>query len=467
MSYFDSSNEATVYKQELNYTYDDFTLYKRDIATPKDFYTLPYIKFLYSYPTPHINMFFSKINPNAWITTNAYVMGLLHNNITGLTDDPTSIVGELVIEHKPMTNDNGKKIYTCFLIGPNADSSATLPKNDIDNIINWPPASSPSGSVPASITTNLSQSIPKQNNYIYYTDPTTNNIVIIFLTPILVKTENANTINGYSNEVPTGDNNKPLFSINAPNKYTSGENPVNEDNSDIYIDCQPTGVSDTEIQTYSLPINSEMANNKGQLDFMKTTVNFFVFVILIGLVYFAMPALYKGVVIDIVQKDSAFSGNKDKLTRIRSIDYFISLVFIINIFICFFKGFSSDQTELLTAGLFLFVIYILSFVLIQNKKTDIAWMDNLKYDGEGAVKFLYTDFAMFLGDGTGYVIQKASQFYLAILLVLLILVSIPLYAGSIDTDSANYILTLCAIVLLPVSIIIRLMIDKNNTKASV
>lgn len=474
MSYFDSSTQSTVYKQELNYTYDNFLLYNRDVKTLETGESkLKYIEFPYVYDPLRTNLFFARLGNKAWKTKRAFITGLLHNNITGLTDEPTSIVGELVIEHSPITNDTGIKLYTCFLIGPNADESATLVDNDIDNIVNWPKSGTQSldsiniafSDIPEPHITNAGSpgikqkqtTIPKQYNYIYYEDTTTKNIVIIYLTPILVKSSNANKINNFVSEPPHG-----IFRINPPDQYTKGENPINPDNDDIYIDCNPTGVSEEEIKTYSLPIFSEMTGAKGQLDFMKTTVNFFVFVILIGLVYFTMPMLYKSIVIDIVKKDAAVDKN-GQCTRIKSIDYFISLLFLLTIITCFFKGFSSDQTELLTTGLFLFVIYILSFVLIQSKKIN-DWKDcTSKDEGEGEAKFDFTDLSLFLGLGINYLIRQVSQFYLAIMLVLILLVSIPMWTGSIESNTVTYVLTICSIVMLPIATIMKLLIDKNES----
>jgi hypothetical protein len=473
---FNTSDEAPVNKQKLNYRYDNYTLYNSDLSTVTDSKNLSYIKF------PYLNspnsVYVSMINNNNyWTTTNAYVTGVVHHNITDITDD-NQMCGELIIEHLPVSNDNGSKLYVCFFLQEDAGAGATATNNDIDNIINWPKSSNTNvasfnialsvinNSPPPSPTggTGTAQTrptIPTQNNYIFYNDTITNNAVLIYLDPILIKSGNARLVEAYSSSPPTDKNGNPLFSITPPNDTIIGQNPLNSDNSDIYIDCQPTGVSDEEIKTYSLPINSEMTNSMGKLDFMKTTVNFFVFVILIGLVYFTMPNLYYSIVIDIVSKQQELSGNKDKCIRIRSIDYFLSFLFGLTILICFFKGFSSEQTELLSTGLFLFVIYILSFVLIQNKKVS-EWEKETHCIHEGdSVNFDFTDFAMFLGEGFNYLLRKVSQFYFAIMLVLIVLVSIPLLTGSMTNKSASYILTICSIVMLPVSTVIKLMIDKK------
>jgi hypothetical protein len=475
MANFNTSDKDPVDKQKLNFRYDNYTLYNSDLSTETDSKKLSYIKF------PYLNspnsVYVSMINNNNyWTTTNAYVTGVVHHNITDITDD-SQMSGELIIEHLPVSNDNGSKLYVCFFLNDGA-TGATAINNDIDNIINWPKSSNTNvasinialsvinNSPPPSTTagTGSAQSkptIPLQNDYIFYNDTLTNNAVLIYLTPIPIKSGNATMLANYSSLPPTDKKGNPLFSITPPSDTIIGQNPLNSDNSDIYIDCQPTGVSDEEIKTYNLPINSQMTNSMGKLDFMKTTVNFFVFVILIGLVYFTMPNLYYSIVIEIIKKKTDLPTDKDKCIRIRSIDYFLSFFFALTILVCFFKGFSADQTELLSTGLFLFVIYILSFVLIQNKKVS-DWEKETQCIHEGdSVKFDFADFALFLGEGFNYLISKVSQFYFAIMLVLIVLVSIPSLTGSIKSGTASYILTICSIVMVPVSTIIKLMIDKK------
>jgi hypothetical protein len=475
MATFNASDKELVENQKLNFRYDNYTLYNTDVNTKlKDIYNNNYIKF------PYLNspnsVYVSMINKNNyWTTTNAYILGVVHNNITDITD-VNQMCGELIIEHLPVSNNSGSKLYVCFFLQKDSNSGTTAPDNDIDNIIKWPKSSNTNvasinialsvinNSPPPSTSGGSEQkkpTIPTQNNYIFYNDTITNNAVLIYLTPIPIKEGNAELVKQYSALPPTDKNGKPLFSIAPPYDTIIGTNPLNSENSDIYIDCQPTGVSDEEIKTYNLPINSEMTNTMGKLDFMKTTVNFFVFVILIGLVYFTMPNLYYSIVIDIVLHQVELSGDNDKCIRIRSIDYFLSFFFALTILICFFKGFSSDQTELLSTGLFLFIIYILSFVLIQNKKVS-EWEKETKCIKQGdSVNFDFADFAMFLGEGFNYLLRKVSQFYFAIMLVLIVLVSMPLLTGSMTNESASYILTICSIVMVPVSTVIKLMIDKK------
>ena len=64
-------------------------------------------------------------------TTNLYIHRLIHNNIAGVTDKTSTIIGELVIELTSSTNNS--KAYLCFLL-ENIDG--TNPNaNDIDDIL--------------------------------------------------------------------------------------------------------------------------------------------------------------------------------------------------------------------------------------------------------------------------------------------------------------------------------------------
>jgi hypothetical protein len=450
MSFFELSDESSIASIPISYLYNKHTIYRSSDIQQVDGTNSAnrYWKILFADQSPYTNLYFSQLDNADWSTSNMYLFGLLHNNINGLTTSPTNIRSELVIEHTSMSS--GKKLYACFLIA--ANSTTTAPPNDIDKIVNFVSSSNTEPSLIVSFSE--SNTIPPQTNYYYYTDTGTQNIVVVFTNPIQVQQSTLNTLQNYY-DLPITK----MFDINPPNNYSEGSNSLANNNSDIYIDCQPTGVSDEQIQTYSLPINSEMANSKGQLDFMKTSVNFFIFIILVGVIYITMPMLYKTIVIDIVCSSKAVTN---KLGRIRSIDYFICICFAISIFLSFYYGFSSDATEYLTAGLFLFVVFILSFVLIQNNKNDGKWMECVNYKDE--TKKIESDFFAFLGEGSGYFLKKVVPFYSAIMIVFLILLALPYSTGNITAKAFTKSLSIAFMVFIPISMVIRLLMDKNNVR---
>jgi preprotein translocase subunit SecG len=133
----------------------------------------------------------------------------------------------------------------------------------------------------------------------------------------------------------------------------------------------------------------------------------------------------------------------------------------LTILVCFLQGFASEQTGLLTAGLFIFVIFLLSFVLIQNRKMR-EWKDSFANGQE--LGGLSHDMTQFLGGGTGYLLSKVSNYYIAMLLVFLVLLFIVYATGSISSNNFSYAMTMLAFILVPISITIRLYVDYPNDK---
>jgi hypothetical protein len=462
MSTFYVSDEKSIRGRNIILSYPSYNLYTSEITINNDSLGLPYLEFNYTYQQKSTNFIDASAQPQTYFTSNAYIFNLLHTNIDGV--DPTAYVGELVIEHTAATITN--KIYACFLLQSSGQPSSTRTDNDIDTIVATSTAKTPPASITISPSIALQSgnpTIPQQNKYIKYTDNNTGNIVYVFLNPIQVNESTATTIAGYSSEAIQS-----MFNIYGGANYSLNQTSGNtNDTSDIYIDCSPTGVSEEEIKTYSLPIYSDMMNGKSQLDFMKTAVNFFIFVILIGFVYISIPQLYRSVVVNVVSKIEELSSEEKKLKRIRSIDYFITGVAVLTILVSFSTGFANDDSGSLTTGLFLFVIFILSFVLIQNKKmNDKKWMNNLTYK-PGDYLDDYIDFFAFMGEGFAYLLNKASQFYFSLLLVLIILLIIPLTTGNIDSDTGRTALTIIAMILIPISVMIKLMVDYPDGPVSI
>jgi len=114
-------------------------------------------------------------------------------------------------------------------------------------------------SVSASII--LNNLIPEQDNCIVYnSDSNPRKPVFVFTTPIQVNESTAGELKNYISTTS-------LFNVNAPTRYTiiPKANIIKQKEDEIYIDCNPAGVSDQEIQTYNVPINSEYTNEKTKL----------------------------------------------------------------------------------------------------------------------------------------------------------------------------------------------------------
>jgi hypothetical protein len=204
------------------------------------------------------------------------------------------IVGELVIQNGKLTG--GGKIYLCFLLA----ADETLPylsitSNDIDRIISM--VITDSTSVDLNISTTLNGVLPVQNSAITYTSEV--DTVVVFTTPVYINNSSASVIKP-CNTTTTLFKKEPA----APGVYGSltGDNIKTKGIDDIYIDCQPTGESAETINTYQVPVNSEYTRDASRIDLYKTTVQLCIVFTFMVVSYYAIPTVYKMIIIDLVNK---------------------------------------------------------------------------------------------------------------------------------------------------------------------
>jgi hypothetical protein len=454
MSNFDPNNALSIDSNVINYNYSyGVEIYKSSSSIPiqgpnsaQTYYKIPYDNKV------NTNLFFSGVTPPSYTAKNIYFFGLLHNNVTGKSDPGTAYTGEIVIEHTNQSNSN--TIFTCFFIQPDTTNTADTSIDKIKRLVNNEAGAN------VVLTAQTLSDIPKQSQYFFYNDTQNpKDIVILFLTPFTV---NQTTAKWFSN-LYTFDSTtfrSPLFTIqsplNLPRAPAAGaDNPKNDDNQ-IYIDCNPSGESDETITTYNLPINSELMGQKQQMDFMKTSVNFFIFIIATILAYFAIPALYKKIVID---KTIANVPEPDLKKRIRSIDLFISLLVAVGISMCFYFGFTKDDFSFLSGGLFLLVMFGLSFALIYANKSDKNWTTNVLDYGEGTIETSFSDFLDFLKLVLLFIFSKMLKYYFAAVIIAALIIFVVGVYTSMDTNLIKNKILLTATILAPIMAVVTLLMN--------
>lgn len=467
MSNFDLASSTRLPRDKLNYilTFPK-SIYLTDVETLTALNGAQYYKIKYDNETS-INFSYEKLVPANYTAKYIYIFGLLHNNVTGLTDsDKSKIVGELVVE---CTNtQNSSKVYVCFFLQTNNINPAVAPSNPLDDII----AMKMNGS-PAKISNFiLNNIVPNQINsgcFIYKDTLNSNNTVVLFLNPIIISPATSTTVSVLMSS--DGDGNTPLFSIRAPLVQEQTNNiSTTEDDGKIYIDCNPSGESDETIQTYNLPIKSELLGNKNQMDVMKTSLNFFMFMFLVLIIYIAVPKLYKKVVIDGANK--FFKENSGVVTspliRIRSIDMWLSFIIIFVCYILFKDGFEEDKFDSLSTGMYLVLIFGLSITLIQSYKTNEQDYMKTIYGSCGKIGENYiltrdsweytnlSDFFRSFSDGCVFYVKQVLQVHVALFAVVIAFVSI---SNAIQKKpfgkEFGLILSNWALIMLPISFIVR------------
>ena len=432
--------------------YQRVTINKNEVTIPTDGRG----GFSISYPnTSSENNFFytDKGTQYNYMHTKMHVFKPIHSNITGVTTNNDNIVGELIIEHTTSSSQN--KLYTCYLL--ETKSLLITDENEIDRMLAINDRQEPTMEV------ELNSIIPKQESCVVYND--NGNKICVFTTPIQINTASKDRIMEKFGNVTT------MFG-NYPGQGESyivipSNNISKRDAEEIYIDCSPTGASEEEQNTYNIPINSKMASESQESDMMKTTVNFGIFILAMLVSYITVPLLYKNLIID--GSAIAFSNDeKARFTRIRAADILIGLVMFILVSSLVGNGGATDDYQLISIGIFTFVFSILSYGLIQLKKTDPAFMttkvegQNITSDPKSSIAekieaLPFDDLWPTISVAISIFFSSDSfSAYFAVIIMGILILSILYLFGSINLVSLGNLSAIFAGVFVVISIIIGL-----------
>ena len=450
MSNFDPSKNKE-FNHHIVIDYQRVTLSKNEASIPDD--GRKGFSILYPNVSSENNFFYTdKGTQYNYMHTKMYVHKLIHYNITGITTTNTNIVGELIIEHTTSSTQN--KLYTCYLL---ESKSGITDENEIDRILTINDRQEPT------IEVEMNSIIPKQDSCIVYTD--NGNKICLFTTPIQINTASKDNIQKNFGNVTTMFENYP----GQGERYIviPSNNISKRDAEEIYIDCSPTGASEDEQNTYNIPINSKMASESQESDMMKTTVNYGVFILAMLVSYVTVPLLYKNLIID--GSTIAFSSDESKrFTRIRAADILISLVMFILISSLVSTGGATDDYQLISVGIFTFVFSILSYGLIQLKKTDPAFMttkiegQNITSDPKSSIAetiqaLPFDDLWPTISVAIGIFLSSDSlSAYVAVILMGMITLSILYLFGSLPLVAYGNFTGIFAGIFVVISIIIAL-----------
>lgn len=364
------------FKHNIVTDYPRVSLNKNEIISPND----KRGGFVIPYPnnSSENNLFYSanKVQYN-YMHTKIYIYQLIHYNIQDITTDNDNIIGELIIEHKSLSHP--EKIYTCYLL--KTKPMLLKDENEIDKILSMPDKEVDN------LDVNLNAVIPKQENCIIYEDK--GNKVFVFTTPILVNTASKEKIvNNFSFTTDLFDISpkKEGFSTQTKSLIIEGLENDNEtvvisggsistrDAEDITIDCEPIGESVERELSYSIPIHDKLDSHLQKSDYLKLVVHFWLIMFGCLVSYIIVPLFYKNVVIDTISLH--FKDEGDQLKRfnyIRSADIWITIAFFIVIG-SFGAASAEENIDFSYIALFIVMFYVVSFGLIQIKKTQPDFM---------------------------------------------------------------------------------------------
>lgn len=365
---------------------NDTTKYKNDVQISYNYNSIPI----------YINQFKNTIKSDGFIKI-PYASNGTDPNVIIVDDNKTlqykttdlyiiksqnlvdiSYSAELVVQHKSITNDN--TLFTCFLL----DSSNSFDeKTNIDELVN--DSLNNGKNSPPNKTLSL-QNVTTNTEKTIYFKPDSNNTVIILTKPFIIQTVFDSSLN---NLVP------PLFNT-SPTDYKIIE-PIVEKFSTIEgftknMYCQPVDMTDPSGEivagaNLSIPIDGKYSPNNATNNIIRTAINFMSFVLVLGLSYVMIPVIYNDYIIGLINIGDA----QLKLTRIRSIDIYTTVVFIFCIFGLISQGIESNNSARTVLGFFMGLFFIISFVIIQSKKISPEWFKSVGLQiEEEKITSLYT-----------------------------------------------------------------------------
>ena len=378
-----TNNSIQVIKGSIDYNYGRISLY------PSNFLSDGSVSLNYSSPNIIVNI--NDINSlnKSYIAKKIYI---IDSNTHGLGD------GEIIIEHNDFIGNSEK----LFLIIP-VNKKKGVPKTDnaINSLIGNLDAVTKSD-----IDFNLNVNLENKSGYYYYTHTDSDNTTshfIVFEESIDIK-DFSNTISTTLPELTAAANsNLTIYKGKSKaNKTDKGVvNSMSSKEDQIYIDCQPTGVSKETISSYNVPINSEYTENSALLNFERSTTTIVFFCIACVLSFLVGPELYKTAIINNIIRhignpkryngflnvgDPGYDSDDEVDERVYKNEQLLGgvdsllVIMMFWIFIAMLGVGVHFKSSLTTTSLY-FLMFAISMMLgIYNKRHDKTYMTHTTYN---------------------------------------------------------------------------------------
>jgi hypothetical protein len=348
---FDLNN--TITDNTINYNYENTTFYKNQFE--KTLENGGYIKIPYASKSNNPNILSNQLFDGQYVTKNLYVTKKIH------TIKNVKFDGELVIEHKSLTN-NEVPLYTCFIL---KTSSTVSDSTNIDKLIQ--------GTNDISIDFNR---YIEGKNAIFY--KTSNENVVIFPTPISV----ASIFDNYKSP-PIMSSRINEYSIvnvksnlgNIREKTTEGfKEGATSDYIDVATYCQPIDEEDPTIGTSAdvmIPVDGKVSINKATTSQLSTALNFFGFFILVLFVVIVVPTMYQYFIVLLVL-DNKYNEvpftSQELLNRLSAVDIVFGFMLFMFSFSLINNGIINNIPINTVVGFYVFLFFIASFIVLQYQR---------------------------------------------------------------------------------------------------
>lgn len=467
-------NQSKPANATIKYNYSENRLYANYKKTPKQD---QYIEMPYPGNPSFPNL---ALGETLYNTSKIYVYGGKSHPIKDLDYD-----GELVIEHSPITNWTGK-VYTCIPL----KTTNGIADSVVDQII-----SMTGSQMVVSINQLLQQSA--NTKAVIYNDTgffSSSNTVIVCLNPLHIRSSLADFQVKAADVLFAGYNpNYQVVNVLQDNIHGSGGTmkesfiegldntscpavPEYMPDKDVYISCQPSDVSTKDIQSFNMPLTSEMIEENKSTKIIKNTLSLFTIIFVIGFVSYIFPLVYESLVVgDIVKFYKKHEQNIEErktkvLERISTMDIILSAVVLSLSFGMISDGATNKFYIEKSMGMLIGAIFIMGWYMISNKRTNAynrGLLDSIGSDSNSndVLSIQNANILNFLTDMMNLLGRNFSSIA-GLLVFIIVLIFLPLYYSSKPAngskgkipESASWFVLIYGIVF---SIYIVYLIDKD------
>ena len=157
----------------------------------------------------------------------------------------------------------------------------------------------------------------------------------------------------------------------------------------MYITCQPSDVSSEDIQSFNMPITSDMIEENKSTKMMKNTLSLFTIIFLVGFISYMFPLGYEYLVISEIinafKKEPNINVRKDKIyKRISSMDILISLAILALSFGMIGDGTKHKVFMEKSFGMLIGAIFVMGWFMITNQRNNAYYRGLLDQIGSSA-----------------------------------------------------------------------------------
>lgn len=137
--------------------------------------------------------------------------------------------------------------------------------------------------------------------------------------------------------------------------------------------CQPVDETDPEVSQKAdlvVPLEGKYSPNAATNSMIRMILNFMTFAVLIVLTFMGAPLVYNLFIIQLILANKDLKTGQEKLNRLRSVDIFVGLVFVLFAFTLMTGGVAGNRIPQILIGFLILMFYGASVMRIQLLKSD-------------------------------------------------------------------------------------------------